>query len=124
MLLSTWPRNGGLLTVSRHAPKAQTVIHEQMRKSILFLILLTLLFTVSAEAQNTYQFDNFSFENGVRVQLPPPAVTKPNDKTGRKLIANRNFKYTPPSGALVHLTSQQINPSMGGFTTGNSDVDG
>src|SRR4029079_2630073 len=47
-----------------------------------------------------------------------------NDKTGRKLIANRNFKYTPPSGALVHLTSQQINPSMGGFTTGNSDVDG
>src|ERR1043166_7804111 len=93
-----------------------------MRKSALLSVLFTLLFALSVGAQSTYQFDNFSFENGVRVQLPP--VIKPGDKNGRKLTASRNFKYRPPAGALVHLTSQAIDPSMGGFTTGNSDFDG
>jgi Transglycosylase SLT domain len=105
------------------APKVQAVIHEQMRKSVLLAILFTLLFTISAAAQNTYKFDNFSFENGVRVQLPAPPVTRSSDKVGRKLTSSRNFKYSPPAGALVHLTSQNINSSMGEFTTGNLDVD-
>src|ERR1041385_2653300 len=95
-----------------------------MRKSIITFVLLALVSAVSASAQDKYQFDNFSFENGVRVQLPPPPATKPGDKNGRKLTTSRNFKYTPPAGALIHLTSQAIDPSMGGFTTGNSEVDG
>src|SRR6476659_1764176 len=93
-----------------------------MRKSVLLSTLLTLLFTIPAAGQNSYQFDNFSFENGVRLQLPPPPVTKSPDKQIRKLTPDR--KYAPPSGALINLTSQPINPSMGGFTTGNSEVDG
>lgn len=95
-----------------------------MRKSVVISALLSLLFAVSASAQDKYQFDNFSFENGVRVQLPPPPTPKPKDKAGRKLTLSRNFKYSPPEGSLIHLTSQPANPSMGGFTTGNADVDG
>ena len=95
-----------------------------MRKSVLPAILFVLLFAISVAAQNTYQFDNFSFENGVRVKIPPPPVTKSPEKQTRKLTTARNFKYAPPSSALIHLTSQPVNPSMGGFTTGNSDVDG
>ena len=93
-----------------------------MRK-FLFVSLLILLASASVTAQNSYQFDNFSFENGVRVQLPAPIAKKTLAKTGRKLTTSRNFKYTPTPDALVHLTNQSINPSMGGFTTGNSDVD-
>jgi hypothetical protein len=95
-----------------------------MRKSVIISSLLTLLFALSASAQDKYQFDNFSFENGVRVQLPAPQTPKSKDKAGRKLTFSKNFKYSPPEGSLIHLTSQSANPSMGGFTTGNADVDG
>src|SRR5215510_7643179 len=102
------------LTRVIQSPNTQTVIHEEMRKSFSLAILATLVFTVSAAAQNTYQFDNFSFENGVRVQLPPPPVVKASDKVGRKLTSSKNFKYSPPAGSLIHLTNQVVNPSMGG----------
>jgi hypothetical protein len=94
-----------------------------MRKSLFIALLLTLLSCSSVFSQTSYQFDNFSFENGVRVQLPATPTGKKLERTGRKLTSSQNFKYTPPSGALIQLTSQQMNPSMGGFTTGNSDVD-
>src|ERR1051325_12061865 len=96
-----------------------------MRKSLLISTIIPLLFAGSISAQNRYQFDNFSFENGVRVQLPPPpSAPKSTDKASRKLTLSRNFKYTPPEDSFIHLTSQPVNPSMGGFTTGNADVDG
>ena len=94
-----------------------------MRKSIGFGVVLMMMFAVSAAAQTDYQFDNFSFENGVRVEVPPVPVKKSSDKNSRKLTSSRNFKYSPPVGSLIHLTSQSTNPSLGGFTTGNSDVD-
>jgi len=113
------------LTSERHAPKVQALIYEQIRKSIIISAVLTMMFGISVSAQNNYQFDNFSFENGVRVQLPPPpSVPSSKDKAGRKLTLSKNFKYSPPEGSLIHLASQSVNPSMGGFTTGNSDVDG
>src|SRR5689334_10194158 len=54
-------------------------------------------------AGQTYQVDNFDFPNAVKIQTPKIEPSKPK--------------------RLIRLTSQIINPSLGGFTTGNSDVD-
>ena len=93
-----------------------------MRKPFLLLAIL-LVSAVSAVAQNSYQVDNFDFANGVKVQTPPVVPAKKLDKTARKLTSSQNFNYTPSADALVHLTSLPANPSLGGFTTGSSDVD-
>jgi len=70
-------------------------------KKALFILITLALAAVPAAAQ--YQVDNFDFPNAVKIQTPP--------------------KSTPQTKRLVHLTSMPINPSLGGFTTGNSDVD-
>src|SRR5689334_25315821 len=54
-------------------------------------------------AGQTYQVDNFDFPNAVKIQTPKIEPSKPK--------------------RLIRLTSQIINPSLSGFTTGNSDVD-
>lgn len=70
-----------------------------MRRT-LYILAIFALAAASAAAQ--YQVDNFDFPNTVRIQTPPkPAQTK----------------------RLIQLTSMPMNPSLGGFTTGNSDVD-
>jgi hypothetical protein len=71
-----------------------------MRRTLHILAIIALA-AGSAAAQ--YQIDNFDFPNAVKVQTPP----KPVAQTKR----------------LVQLTSMPMNPSLGGFTTGNSDVD-
>ena len=71
---------------------------------IAFILAVLALCAVSAAAQG-YQIDNFDLPNAVKIQSP---VVEPS-KTPKR---------------LVHLTSQPINPSLGGFTTGNADVDG
>jgi soluble lytic murein transglycosylase-like protein len=93
-----------------------------MRKSIPILAIIALS-ALSALAQTTasYQVDNFDFANAVQIQTPKVDPAKP--PATKRLTASRNYTYSPAPGALVHLTSQQINPSLGGFTTGNSDVD-
>src|SRR5829696_5040894 len=77
-----------------------------MRKVLLFLVIIGASAGSSAgQTPSPYQVDNFDFANAVQIQ--PPKV-EPAKTTKR----------------LVRLTSQQlINPSLGGFTTGNSDVD-
>jgi len=70
------------------------------RNAFIFAVLS--LCAVPAAAQ-TYQVDNFDFPNAVKLQTPPKPV--------------------PQTKRLVQLTSMPINPSLGGFTTGNSDVD-
>ena len=72
-----------------------------MRRALFILAIITLS-AVSLAAQ-TYQVDNFDFPNAVKIQSPKIESSRPK--------------------RLVHLTSQIINPSLGGFTTGNSDVD-
>jgi transglycosylase-like protein with SLT domain len=71
-----------------------------------FILAVIALATASAAAQttSTYQVDNFDFPNAVQIQTPKTEL-----KPGRK--------------RLVHLTSLPINPSLNGFTTGNSEVD-
>jgi soluble lytic murein transglycosylase-like protein len=93
-----------------------------MRKSILFLTIITLS-AVGASAQTSpaYQVDNFDFANAVQIQTPK--VDPPKAPRTKRLTNSRNYTYSPGPGSLVHLTSQQTNPSLGGFTTGNSDFD-
>jgi hypothetical protein len=73
--------------------------------SKLLLISVVLLLSAGlATAQTGYQIDNFDLPNAVKIETP---------------------KIEPkfPGKRLVHLTSMPINPSLGGFTTGNSDID-
>jgi soluble lytic murein transglycosylase-like protein len=53
-------------------------------------------------AQSGYQIDNFDLPNAVRINTP---------------------KAEPKPKRLLRLTSLPINPSLGGFTTGNSEID-
>lgn len=75
-------------------------------RSALFILVVFTLSAVSAAAQ-TYQVDNFDFPNAVKIEPPKVAPSKPGSTPKR----------------LVHLTSQITSPSLGGFTTGNPDVD-
>ena len=92
----------------------------EMRKT-LSLLLLILFSAATVAAQTGYQLDNFDL-NAVQIQTPPPPPVQPKP-TARKLTTSRNYKYTPSPDSLVHLTSLSTNPSLGGFTTGNPNVD-
>jgi hypothetical protein len=100
------------------------VVTDAMRKLFLFLAL-TLVSGSSALAQTNsgYQIDNFDFSNGVRIETPAAPPAKKPSRPTRQLAASQNFKYTPAAQSLTRLTSMNINPSLGGFTTGDSSVD-
>jgi soluble lytic murein transglycosylase-like protein len=68
-----------------------------------FILAVLLLCAVTAAAQG-YQIDNFDLPNAVRIQTQ----VEPS-KTPKRLI---------------RLTSMPLNPSLGGFTTGDADIDG
>ena len=93
-----------------------------MRKTILLLAIIAIC-TGSAGAQTSsgYQVDNFDFAGAVQIQTPK---VEPLQKSSiKRLTMSRNYTHVPPPGALVHLTSLPLNPSLGGFTTGNTDFD-
>src|SRR6185436_13568451 len=91
-----------------------------MRQTLIIMALFTLA-APAAVGQTSYQIDNFDFPNAVQVQTPK-AEPKPAPQT-KQLTKLRNYTYSPAPGALVHLTSQSLNASLGDFTTGNTDVD-
>ena len=95
-----------------------------MRKLFLFLAL-TLVSGSSALAQTTsgYQIDNFDFSNGVRIETPAAPTAKKPSRLSRQFAASQNFKYNPAPESLTQLTSMNVNPLLGGFTTGDSSVD-
>jgi hypothetical protein len=113
VLGSFWP-NQSHLTL---APK----LNVNMRKA-LFIAVIIAISACFAQAQTTsgYRVDNFDF-NAVTIQTPPKV--DPPKNPAKRLLTSKNYTYSPAPGALVHLTSQPLNPSLGGFTTGNSDVD-
>lgn len=79
-----------------------------MRKLTLILTLFAATsWTVGAQTPSSYQVDNFDFPNAVQIQTPKVEPSKKSVPTKR----------------LVHLTSLPLNPSLGGFTTGNAEVD-
>ena len=69
-----------------------------MRRALYILAIFAL---AAGPAAAQYQVDNFDFPNAVKIQTPAKPATK----------------------RLIQLTSMPMNPSLGGFTTGNSDVD-
>ena len=69
-----------------------------MRRTLYILAIFAL---TAGPAAAQYQVDNFDFPNAVKIQTPAK----------------------PASKRLIQLTSMPMNPSLGGFTTGNSDVD-
>ena len=69
-----------------------------MRRALYILAIFAL---AAGPAAAQYQVDNFDFPNAVKIQTPAKPATK----------------------RLIQLTSMPLNPSLGGFTTGNSDVD-
>src|SRR5678809_166167 len=74
-----------------------------MQKSLtLFLFLAFFALSAQAQSSSAYQIDNFDLPNAVQIHTP-----KPDAKPKR----------------LLRLTSMPINPSLGGFTTGDSDID-
>ena len=94
-----------------------------MRKITLLLAIFTASAAVSvAQTPASYQIDNFDFPNAVQIQTPKvePAPPVPQAK---RLLRSRNYTHTPAPGSLVHLTNLSLNPSLGGFTTGNAAVD-
>jgi soluble lytic murein transglycosylase-like protein len=68
----------------------------------LLISTVLLLCGAAASAQSSYQIDNFDLPNAVQIHTPK-ADSRPK--------------------RLLRLTSMPINPSMGGFTTGDSDID-
>jgi hypothetical protein len=74
-----------------------------MSKTLL-LISFSLVFAVSAQAQSTYQIDNFDLPNAVQIHTPK---AEPKNQPKR----------------LLRLTSMPLNPSLASFTTGSSDID-
>jgi len=73
-------------------------------KNVLLVSALVLISATSAAAQSAYQIDNFDLPNAIQIHTP-----KPEPKNQPK--------------KLLRLTSMPMNPSLGGFTTGNSEVD-
>src|SRR6185503_16329471 len=69
----------------------------------LFITALILLSSTLAQAQTGYRIDNFDLPNAVQIHTPTDPKAQPK--------------------RLLHLTSMPLNPSLSGFTTGNSDVD-
>ena len=94
---------------------------EDMRKTLLILLLIPASAGVSF-GQTTYQVDNFDF-NAVQIQTPTPEAKPKQTTAARKLTSSRNYRYTPTSDALIHLTSLNPNSSLGEFSTGNASVD-
>lgn len=91
-----------------------------MRK-ILFSLAIITVCAGSAAAQTGYQVDNFDFADTVKIETPK--VEGPKKSLVKNFTRTRNYTHVPAPGALLHLTSQPINPSLGSFTTGNTDVD-
>ena len=89
---------------------------------LLFALIVGSAWPTVAQSKAGYQVDNFDFANLVQVQTPAVAEPRKPGRT-RRLTASQNFKYTPTPGALVQLTSMPVNPSLGGFTTGDANVD-
>ncbi|MFN2530249.1 MAG: lytic transglycosylase domain-containing protein [Pyrinomonadaceae bacterium] len=89
-------------------------------KTLLLFVIICSAAAIPAVAQSTYQLDNFDF-NRVTIQAPPP---EPIRKSVPKRLTNRaNSKYQSRAEETIQLTSLNVNPSLGGFTTGNAQVD-
>lgn len=101
-----------------------------------FIVVLVIFTAPAAFAQSTaYSFDNFDTSNGIKIQTAPvrsqPLVAKPafgskrsgaaaaTDATQRSTSVQRTSLTFEPV-----MTAGGVASSLGGFTTGNAQVDG
>ena len=87
----------------------------------LAVILLSAL-PVLAQS-GSYRVDNFDFANAVKIQTPPPVAKPLLKQRGKRLITARNFDYAPSNLPLVATTSMNLPGALGGFTTGDANID-
>lgn len=126
-------RNGKRPALLKPAFETHSLLKSIMTK-LPPVILLLMLVSVSALAQNpSYSIDNFDFQNGVRIQAPPKALTLPSKPSPARARAS---KRTDAVSASPILSSALVQPtlmsnssaadlsSLRGYTTGNSQVDG
>lgn len=94
-------------------------------KNFPLALLIILLSTLSVFAQGgSYRVDNFDFANAVKIETPKSPVAKPLVKQrGKRLVAARNFEYSPSNLPMVRTTSMNLTP-LSGFTTGDANIDG
>lgn len=106
----------------KHVPQVIAFVGDLMK---IVLIVLALMVGMAAPvAAQTYQFDNFDFANGVRVQQPPPTFTKSARRTGRLTVTNWSpDAATLSTSSLVTPAIMAVSRSLDGFTTGSTDVD-
>ena len=92
-------------------------------RTILFGITLVLLTSLPVLGQQTspYRVDNFDLANGVKIETPPAPVQQSRRRI-RKLTQKTSLAYSP-SQPLPELTHTNVSNSLGGFTTGNAEVD-
>ena len=97
-------------------------------KKFALALTFALACALSALAQTApaYQFDNFDFANGIRVELPQPAHAKLNKRATRLGAGNESAetKGDVAGKTLTHLTSMAVSRSLDSFTTGDANVDG
>src|ERR1700752_4775268 len=94
-----------------------------MRKYLIILAAICLSAGSALGQGSARQFDNFDFDNGVKIQTPVIHPLKKADAAGRKLTKETSLKYIPEPGALLQPAALPLNPSLNGFTTGRPEVD-
>ncbi len=95
-----------------------------MKKLFLVAVLLSVsALQVFAQGGSGYRFDNFDFATGVRLETPKPIPLVPRQSRKKRILTSRNYAFSPADLPLNRLTSLDVGGSLGGFTTGNPDVD-
>lgn len=95
-----------------------------MKKLSLVAALLSLsALQVFAQGGSGYRLDNFDFATGVRLETPAPIPLGPRQPRKKRLVTSKNYAFSPAELPLNRLTSLEVGGVLGGFTTGNADVD-
>jgi hypothetical protein len=98
-----------------------------MKKFTLALtFLLGCALPALAQTVSGYQFDNFDFANGIRVETPQQPAHVKRDKRAARLSANHESAEPKGDAApktLTRLTGMAVSRSLDSFTTGDASVD-
>lgn len=96
-----------------------------------FALVITLILgsavTALAQAGGPYQFDNFDFANGIRIEQPVQSQAAKRNRRPRGVSAANWTEAATTNSApttFTALTSMSIGRSLDGFTTGDANVDG
>ena len=86
------------------------------------LLFITAL-SASAQSESAYRVDNFDIPNAVRIEKPQPPVTSSKRTRNGRLVTSNNLNYSPTSVPLNRSMSMPVNGVLGGFTTGDANID-